>query len=82
MTQLREVKVWGGPSTDGTVRIYCGSLHVGYAIPLRGSDDEFYTFDNFFPLLIHIPSKKDKVLEDIIIAVELSFKELLKKIAK
>lgn len=90
--QLRQVKIWTPPEDkgkpefeDGRMRVYIGSLHVGWVEPSSTEPEELFRFCPI-KLLFYldeaalIDRTKEFVLQEILDNIELLFKEFINKI--
>lgn len=83
---LQPIKEWGEDRNKdsnfraGTIRIYVGSLHVGFAEPTR-EDATMYHFRSMLQD-VTIGTFQKETLEDIKINVECALKEYIKKFVK
>jgi hypothetical protein len=82
---LKEIKTWGDKSGDwsnGTLRIYVGGEHVGYAVPVRNEVD-LYSFRSMKSMLdvMDLPIKKYS-LQELTDTIALNLKESLSKFFK
>ncbi len=77
--KLKEIKTYDVKSknyTNGSLYVNCGKIFCGVAIPDK--NDNFYHFYSEHEYIF--PSIRKKTLEDILIHVECSLKEFVKKI--
>jgi len=81
---LAPLREWGekeGEKVLDSVRIYCGSLHIG-TCHLGHKNDDKYTFSSIGEgIMLDIPTKA-MTIDEIKTEVELGLKELLNKITK
>ncbi len=85
--ELKKIQTWEEKAAGwpvGTVRLYIANLQLGTCEPVRGIDEDRYTFDNFYPSIIDlsISTVNGHTLDFIIDQCELSLKEFAKKILK
>ena len=81
--EIKTLRTWtekqdGYP--DGTLRIYCGNIHCGNAIPTRGKIEGWH-FENLMEV-VSVPPRTDLSLDEIMTHIELSLKEFCKKVLK
>lgn len=83
---LQPIKEWAGEDEkrgkfrNGTLSIYCGSLLIGFAEPVRDKS-EMYHFHSMLSD-VSLSTGHFRTLEDIKINIECALKEYIKKFVK
>lgn len=83
--QIKKIKTWGEKAPDGiatgSLRIYAGGgTPIGWAEPIREDKDRYKFRHNCLEGIVSVPSEI-LTLEEILMHVELSLKEFIKKVA-